>query len=314
MFFKNSKIFVILGLFFGFFTSCTVVSVINRTNQNPEYYLASNLSYSSDTDVFSVGSPYVFKLAVYRKLENISFESIKPKIVINGISHDMSMDVIWQNNASLWSYKINEKCVDVGSVPEYGFYYYYTVYYPWPGLFYKLPPQKEPTTGKFHSRVFGAGTFHFTPFPDGYRYGMEPDIIYNERCWETNYECTTPTFKYVNWVQPDTWPFAYDGYEHNLVIRNLSNEKVKLISVGIDSSHYFQLVGINNLPQIIDCGGTYSFKFRYVLGYYKNPIFTVGTYQAHAAISTTIQYPNMSNLTYGGPSIFLDYTVCPSER
>lgn len=302
------KLYLLVTLSISIIISgCTVVSLENKTNQNPETLL-SCLDYSSEHDIFCDGPPYVFRLAVIRK-QTRPVESINPIININGIDHEMNIEVDWQNNISLWTYQIDENCVDVGSVPNYGFEYYFKVYYNWPGLFFERPPKILPLSGKYHSRVFGAGTFHYTPYPGFYYFGIEKQIIYSEECWNTNYECTTPTFKYLNWVH--IWPGLLTGYEHTLTLRNLSPERVKLITLVLDNQNYdnFELIGLDNLPQIIDCEETYSFIIRYKPGYYQDPNFITGYYQAFASIYSTIQYIDSNDVIYGGPSINIDYSV-----
>jgi hypothetical protein len=281
-------------------SGCSAVSLVNRTNQgpdNPNYY-------SSNSDIFIKGRPYIFKLLVKRENARVPYSSIKPSIIVNGQKNEMTLEQDWNHNTkkSLWSYQIKEKCPNVGFASNYGFKYSFSVNYERPNRYVSAPPEISPSSGKYHARVFDAGTLHFDPY----------EASYDPICWNTNMECV-PTFSFRAFIYRNEWPGS--NYEYTLTLRNLSPADYKLLKVALVSyqgqppNTKFEIVGTENLPAVIGCEQTYDFKIRYRPGFYREPGFTPGYYRESGMIKTWVEDPYRPSELIGGPYIYIDYGV-----
>jgi len=212
----------------------------------------------------------------------------------------------WNRGASVWAYRIQDKCPNVGFASNYGFKYYFLTDYARTNLISLLliqpPPLRDPS-GEYHSRVFDAGTFHFDP---------TSGVTYDQVCWDTNMQCV-PTFNREVVVTPGTWPGPPAQFESTLTLRNLEQQDQKLARVDLVSyqgnppNTKFELVGINQLPVTVGCEQTFSFKIRYKPGYYQDPNFGRGAYHEQGMIQTWVVGPN--GQLVGGPFIWIDYKV-----
>lgn len=214
----------------------------------------------------------------------------------------MTMAEDWDQSKSLWTYQPTEDCPDVGFADDYGFKYSFSVDYGGGSIFIKPPPARIPSPpGEYHSIVFGAGSFHFSPYA----------ATYDQQCWDTNIGCV-PTFSPEEIVPAGAWD-VFTGYEDILTLRNLSQHDVRLMIVQLVSyrgnppNDNFELVGLDDLPETIGCEQTFSFKIRYKPGFYQDPDFTPGHYREEGMIQTWIQAPN-GQLIHG-PYIYIDYVV-----
>lgn len=278
---------------------CQGVSLNNRTNQQNDYE-----AYLPTLDVFKTGKPYTFKLKVNRESNFVPINSIRPSIFVNGTRHDMTILGSWSGNSSVWVYEPTEKCPDVGFASNWGFKYSYSVGYDRSSLgvlFVASPPARIPNTGDFHARVFDAGNFHFDPVGG---------VVYDQGCWDTNLGCV-PDLN-AQTVVSGTWPGPASGYEYTLVLRNLTQQNVRLMMIQVVSyqgnppNPDYEVVA-SALPQTVNCEGTYTFKLRYKPGYYNQAGFTSGTYNESGMIQTKILGPN--NQLIDGPRIYVNWKV-----
>lgn len=296
---RRASVLLLLVLSVLALTGCQGVLLLNKTNQ-----AADDHEYRPERDIFLWGAPYIFRLKVDQNSPMVPRESIRPYIVLDGVKYEMGIYRDWFDGVSRWAYQTKTTCPDLGRGVNAGFDYYFSVEFDDGSSLVKPSPVRIPSEGVFHSKVFGANTLHFDP--------RQSTVNYSGACIHRDVDCV-PSFNPDIYEAPENWPGRPSDFEHELTLRNLSQKSfivtdVKIVS-GEDGAAEkdFELVGVEDLPVLISCEDTFSFKIRYRPGYEQSPEFTQGRYRTTGRLQTWVEGPG--GKVVEGPYLKIDYEV-----
>ncbi|MFQ5587175.1 MAG: hypothetical protein ACE5GF_10225 [Thermodesulfobacteriota bacterium] len=287
----------------------------NRTNQ-PVDAGGKESAYSAESDIFLFGTPWQYRLKVVREHGYIELPSIIPNIIIDNVSHPMSLVGNWEGDISYWTYDRPSDCTTPhlpATNSDYSFLVTYIVN-PGPSEFYvSEPPAKLPADGSaFTSRLLNMG-FNFIPtaVPN---HQSDRGIIYDKKCWETGVGCV-PTWIHEEVIQRESWPGQSSSYEYSFTLRNSEPVDVTVTEITLaplepDSSNFnlFEVANINLPITIPACGGTADITLRYKPGFYQLPDFTSGHYRHKLILQTKNQWAESPD-PMNEPFIKIHYSV-----
>ena len=283
------------------FVGCQGVALSNRTNQP---YFASEVEYGyiADYDIFIYGPPtWQYEL----KIRDVTAEraSIRPNVVIDGVSHPMTLNGNWEGDVSYWTYDREPECEDPSPPFASDSNYYFLVHYRRSSIFTSSSPARLPPSGSYTSRLLNL-EMYFEPRRPYPNYALGQGMIYNQRCWDTGTACV-PWWKREEIVY-GWWP---SQLEYRFVLRNsrtvdvIINE-LRLGPLGQDTSSFNMFeIGNTNLPITVPrCGGTADIILLY------NPNPSPGYYHHRLQLSCMI---HRSGMAFKGPWFCIDYEIHP---
>lgn len=281
------------------FVGCQGVALTNRTNAlfagNAEY------EYYAENDIFIYGYPWRYELKI--RDEYAVRASIQPNVVIDGVSHPMTLNGNWEGNVSYWTYDQEPECEDPSPPYASDSNYYFVVHYNPSNIFTSSSPARIPSSGSYTSHLVNLGGMHFEPRRP--YFVTIQGVIYDQNCWDTGLGCV-PTWKYEEAVY-GWWP---SQLEYRFVLRNTGTQDATITalwlgSLGLDTSSFYMFeIGNTNLPITVPaCGGTADIILLY------NPDSIPGYYTHSLMLHSMIQWADLHIGSVGGPFLWVDYEI-----